>query len=190
MGCSPKRPLWWDREVDKSGRIIRADVRAAAHKVWNQVCVNVRRILGDKSEAPELLEKAIESSSRYLDRYNIPPHDPSGLLLRAVDRLAHPLARRRGRVQAVGSTSELAEILKAPEWSEEADRRIFLERLVLGLKDQNRVVLRLRIEGYEWTEIADMLNLDPSVVRKRFWRDIRRAHLQLLRPDSGDTSSR
>lgn len=81
MGSSPERAPWWDREVDESGSLIRADVREAARQIWGRVCVIVRRVLGDSSEAQELLEKAVQSVSRYLDRNKVPPHDPSGLLV-------------------------------------------------------------------------------------------------------------
>ena len=187
MGSSPERPPWWDREVDEFGSTIRADVRESARRIWGRVCVSVRSALGDSSEAQELLEKAVASVSRYLDRNDVAPHDPSGLLIVSVYRLARRLARRRGRVQAVGGTSELAEILKAPDWSEAADRRIFLEQLVRGLKERNRAILRLRIAGYEWSEIAEMLKVDLSAARKAFWKDVRRAYLHLLRPVQADT---
>jgi RNA polymerase sigma factor (sigma-70 family) len=189
MGSSPERPPWWDRDVDESGSAIRIDVREAARRIWGRVCADVRSVLGDSTEAQELLEKAVASVSRYLDRNNVPAHDPSGLLIVSVHRSARRLARQRQRVQSVGGTSELAEILKAPDWSEVADRRIFLEQLVRALKERNRAILRLRIAGYEWSEIATMLKVDLSAVRKAFWKDVRRAHLHLLGPGQVDTST-
>ena len=82
------------------------------------MCARVRSILGDSSEAPDLLEKAVASVSRSLDRNGAAPHDPSGLLIVEVRRSAQRLAGRRRREPAVGGTSEPAESLKAPDWSD------------------------------------------------------------------------
>ena len=175
MGSSPERPPWWDREVDDSGSTIRTDVREAARRIWGTVCARVRSILGDSSEAPELLEKVVASVSRSLDRNNVAPHDPSGLLIVEVRRSAKRLAGRRRREPAVGGTSELVESLNAPDWSDAVDRRIFLERLVRALDEPNRAILRLRVVGYEWNEIGEILKVDPAEARTAFWKDVRRA---------------
>jgi hypothetical protein len=52
-------PVWWDRECDSAGRPIRPDVRAAAHQIWDSAGRRVQSLLGDASEAPELMEKVV-----------------------------------------------------------------------------------------------------------------------------------
>jgi DNA-directed RNA polymerase specialized sigma24 family protein len=111
------------------------------------------------------------------------------LLIVAVHRLTHRRARQLRRLQTVGGMSELATILKAPEWSEATDRQLLLEQLVRGLKDRNRGILRLRIAGYEWKEIAEILKEAPLALRQNFWSDVRRVHLQLLGPIEGNPST-
>src|SRR3989442_259405 len=75
-------PRWWDRDVDESGHLLRADVRESAHRVWKSVCAQARCLLGDAADAPELLESAVKAVSRYLDKNDAPLHasDPGGLL--------------------------------------------------------------------------------------------------------------
>jgi DNA-directed RNA polymerase specialized sigma24 family protein len=181
-------PPWWDREVDeRSGVAIRSDVRESAHKVWKSVCMRARRVLGDASDAPELLESAVRSVSRYLNKNSVSLNtaDPGGLLVLAFYRSLQRLARQRRRFESIGAGSELAEILRAPDWSDEVDRRLFLEQLARELSDTDRAILRFRLSGYSWREIARMLQTSPDAVRRNFWREIRRAHLRLLRtPDS------
>jgi hypothetical protein len=173
-------PPWWDRELDVAGRPIRADVRAAAIKVWVNVCAVVEKLRGDCAEAQELLEKAVAAVSIYLNKKNAGPHDPGGLLVIAVHRAASRLAQHEKTVQLVGGASELSEMLRAPDWVEAADRRLFLQKLISELLPENRGILQLRIKGLEWEEIGRFLKMDSSLARKRFWKDVRRAYLKLL----------
>jgi predicted transcriptional regulator len=182
MPSSEPTSLWWDRDADESGHHLREDVREAAHKFWMVACKRTLRVLRDVGDAPELLEAAVRSVSHYLDKKRVPlfSADPGGLVALAFHRSLHRLARRRGRVEAVGGGSELAEMLRAPDWSDEVDRRLFLERLARELSKRSRGILRRRIEGDEWKDIAQMLGMTTAAVKTSFWRDVRKAHLRLL----------
>jgi DNA-directed RNA polymerase specialized sigma24 family protein len=183
VSSEPSLP-WWDREFDeKTGRPFRPDVREAAHRVWKWVSLRTREILGDPSDAAEVLESSVKSVSRYLDKNNVPLHtaDPGGLLAVACYRLLRRLARWRRRIEFVGGSSELADILRIPDWRDKIDRRLFLEELARELDVDNRGILRLRTAGYDWKEIARMLGMSVPAVRQGFWRKVRKAHLRLLR---------
>jgi DNA-directed RNA polymerase specialized sigma24 family protein len=184
MGCSSSVPPWWDREFDERGRPIRTDVREAAHRVWSYIRAEVERILGDSTDPPELLESAVASVSKYLNHRKAEPQDPSGLLILAVHRLAHRVARQRGRIQAIGGSSELSERLRAPDWIVQADRRIFLKQLVSCLSPENQGILYLRMDDFSWEEISRIRGIAALTLRSDFWRDVRRAHLKLLRKPS------
>lgn len=178
-----ERPPWWDREFDLAGRAIRPDVRAAAIRIWKNACEVVEKIRGDSTEAQELLEEAVAAVSIYLNKKNAGPSDSGGLLVVAVHRAASRRSRRERVVRAVGGASELSEMLRAPDWVEAADRRLFLEKLVFRLLPVNRVILRLRLKGFGWEEIGKFLRVDASIARNRFWQDLRMAHLGLLYRD-------
>ena len=184
MGSSERFPPWWDREIDEeTGSTFRPDVREAANMLWKWVCIKAREILGDSTDAAEVLESSVKTISRYLDKNNVPLHtaDPSGLLAVACYRRLRRLARRQRRIEFVGTSSELTEILRVPEWRDQIGRRLFLEELARELDLETRGILRLRIAGYDWKEIARMLRLSASALRQSFWRDVRKAHLRLLR---------
>jgi AraC-like DNA-binding protein len=184
MASSERFLPWWDREIDEdTGRPFRPDVREAAHRVWKWVCLKAQEMFGDPGDAAEVLESSVKIISRYLDRNNVALHsaDPGGLLAVACYRALRRLARRRRRIEFIGTSSELAEILRAPDWRDETDRRLFLEELSRRLEMRSRGILRLRIAGYDWKEIARMLGMSTSAVRQGFWRDVRKAHLRLLR---------
>jgi len=173
---------WWDRGIDESGHAIRFDVREAAHRIWRVACAKARQELGDTSDAPELLETAIKSVSQYLDRKNVPLYSSEldGLLVLAFCRYLRRLARRRRRIEAVGNGAELDEMLHVPRLFDEVDRRLFLEQLSHELSKKSRGVLRLRLDGYEWREIAQMVGMTVTAVKASFWRDVRKAQLRLL----------
>jgi len=115
MSSSSTLPPWWDKDTDDSGVQLRADVRVAAKVIWPQVCIEVERVLGDATEAQEILEGAVQSVSEYLQKLGIELHDPSGLLMVAVHRIAKRLARQRGRLHFVGDVDRLWDKLRAPE---------------------------------------------------------------------------
>jgi AraC-like DNA-binding protein len=175
---------WWDRETDEdTGRPFRPDVREAAHRVWKSVFCKTEEILGDPSDAAEVLECSVKMISRYLDKNNAPLHtaDPGGLLTVACYRALRRRARRRWRIELVGTSSELAETLRVPDWRDEVERRLFLEELARELDLESQGILRLRIVGYDWKQIARMLGISAPALRRAFWRDVRKAHLRLLR---------
>jgi DNA-directed RNA polymerase specialized sigma24 family protein len=147
------------------------------------VCAQVYKILGDFSEAPELLERSVDEVSLYLDKINQPPTEPGGLLFVAVYRLARRLARRRHRVQAVGNLSDLPDLPTAADLEDRLQRQIFVDELLAKLRPENQGVLRLRLEGFSWEEIGTMFQIDPTVLQKRFWRDVRKVHLHILEKD-------
>lgn len=66
-------PVWWDREFDSSGLQIRADVRTAGHEIWPSACRQARSLLGDVSDAAELIEQSVAQVSQYLDRAKAEP---------------------------------------------------------------------------------------------------------------------
>lgn len=176
MPSSSER-LWWDREYDQVGNPIREDVREAAKKKWPQLLALAQRTLNNCDlEAQQLLEQVVEYISRYLSERKTPPHDPSGLLVIKFREELRKLARKQHRLRPSGGSSDMELMLPATEWGEETDRRIFLAELIRALSKENRSVLRLRRAGYEWAQIAKMLNANSSSLRRKFWTEIRKVY--------------
>lgn len=183
MSSADRLPLWWDREIDdETGARLRPDVREAGHKVWKLVCARSREILGDEADAAEVLEACVRTISRYLDKRGVSLNsaDPSGLLILAAYRSFRRVAKKRNRIEFLGPTTELAEMLRAPSWGNRVDRELFLDELARELNNKTRGTLRLRMADYDWKEIGRMLRMTPTAARTAFWRDVRRAHLRLL----------
>lgn len=172
--------LWFDREFDSSGKPIRNDVREAAKTKWPQLAAFARHRLGDRDqEIQEVFERSVEKVSRFLDRKQSPPQDPSALLVIKFRQELYALWRRLNRVITMGTSTDLEPMLAGRTSGQEAYRHILLEELVRHLSKENRTVLRLRGSGYEWSEIAKMRQSKSSTVRNNFWREVRRIQSEL-----------
>jgi DNA-directed RNA polymerase specialized sigma24 family protein len=185
-----KNPQWWDHELDRSGRPIREDVRAAAHEVWEQVCNRARALLGDDTDAAEMLEVSVEAVSRYLNRKKTPLFSTkiSGLLDRAFHFQAKKRRYKTERIETVGTTNELAELEPIPDWSAKVDRELDLRKILQHLSPRSCSILWLRQDGHDWQYIANKLGIALSTAQNVFWREIKQARLKLqLAPDSEKT---
>ena len=176
-------PVWWDREFDSSGRQIRADVRAAAHEIWPNACRQARALLGDVSEAPEVMEKVVVQVSRYLDRTGagLFTQNTTGVLMCAFCRSLRRYAMKLKRLQLVGGSAELAPRRTAQNWSALVELWLDLEKLGRDLSQKTRVMLRLRSTGFDWKEVAGVLHMTDTAARTAFWREVRRARSKSLR---------
>lgn len=182
MATTPKKnPLWWDRDLDRSGRPIREDVRAAAHEVWGQVCNRARTLLGDDADAAEMLEVSVEAVSRYLDCKKIPLFSTkiAALLDRAFLCRVKKRHHKRERIKTVGTTIELAELEPIPDWSAKVDRELDLRKILQHLSPRSCSILWLRQDGHDWQYIADKLGIALSTAQHVFWREIKQARLKL-----------
>jgi len=183
MARPGKTLFWWDNDVDRTGRPIRADVRAAAHSIWDKACGRVQTILGDMSDAPELMERCVEQVSRYLDRTGagLFTQNTQGILMCAFCRALRRYATRLQRLQFVGGSADLSDRQFAPDWAALADLRLDLERLAPSLTRKCRTMLRLRSGGSDWKEIAEVLQMTDIAARAAFWREVKRAKLRAVK---------
>jgi DNA-directed RNA polymerase specialized sigma24 family protein len=175
MAASSGR-TWWDRDVDGTGRAIRADVRQAGHKIWGKARYRVRLTCGDDSDAAWLMESAVERISRYLDRKAAPlfASDLRWLLLTAFCRLLGRYARKLERLKLVGNISDLPEPERAYDWAIRANGRADLTKILRRLDPRSYTIFSLRLVGFTWREIADTLRVNELAVKRSFWREIRR----------------
>ena len=180
MGKPERLVFWWDREVDRKGRQIRADVRSAAHEVWEEACRRTQSLLVDPAQAADVMEDSVAQVSRYLDRMGAPSSSPKkGLLLLAFSRALRRLAAKSRRLEPAGGAVELSTWAVDHRWSRQADARLDLENIVRKLSERNSVVLALRGAGYDWEEVAQALGTSVATVRNSFWREIRNVRRKL-----------
>ena len=175
MTCAGRRLAWWDRDVDRTGRPIRPDVRLAAHEIWEQACQRTQVLLADHGPAAELMENTVAQVSRYLDRIGAPLSTRKhGLLLVAFCRALRRYAAKSSRIELVGGSDELSNHTGDHAWVRQVNARLDFERIVRQLSERNAAVLTLRAAEFEWKEIAQLFGVSVAAVRNSFWREIDR----------------
>ena len=181
--CSAHR-VWWDREINKDGMIIREDVRHAARDIWAKACRLSTTMAGDDTDALEIMEHCVTRVTRYLNDRNYAPFSQktAGLLLVAFRReLLSRMARLR-RTEPI--ETQVLEDTKAPDWATEVELRVDLEKFVAGLSERARTILAMRDAGHEWDEIAVELGVSASTAKNSFSVEVRRARALLAKKAS------
>ena len=165
---------------DSAGRPIRADVRLAAHAIWEEACRRAQALLGDGALAAELMECSVTQVSQYLDRRATPKCSQSlnGLLMVAFSRALQRRAAKLKRLESVGGTSELSKHTVDQGWSRQVD--VDLDNIVRRLGERSRTILALKWAGYDWKEIAQLRVTSVAMVRNGFWREIKSVRQTLL----------
>jgi DNA-directed RNA polymerase specialized sigma24 family protein len=181
-----EQALWWDREIDREGHPIRGEVREAAREIWANACVVARSLLGDNTDAAEIMEVCVGRVSRYLSAKREAPIDQNtNALLMVAFRNAVLTRAARLRREASIQESELIEPSAAWGSVEAIETQIDLEKLARRLSPRSRAVLVLRDAGYDWSEIAALFRVTVPAAKNRFYRELREAQCQL----AGTTSA-
>lgn len=174
-------PLWWDRDSDPYGKPIRSDVRMAAYQVWDDIRRRTRYVLGDSGEAAALLERSIVQVSRYLDRRETPlfSNDTSRLLKCAFGRALRRAARKLRRIHFVGDLMDLDRLPSSKSSSIEHDWHHDARKAANLLGTRARKMHELRKAGFEWKEVAALLNTTDAAARAEFSRALKQLRAKL-----------
>jgi DNA-directed RNA polymerase specialized sigma24 family protein len=178
---SSKSPIWWDQELDPTGKPLRLDVRSAAREVWNDACNQTRALLGEPCEAAGLMERSVLQISRYLNRRGVATfsQNTSSLLMCAFCRALRRHVVKLRRIELAPDLSEASERPPTRSCTTEEDCRLDAEKALRQLSKRGRQMYELRHEGYEWREIAQILKTTNAAARAEFSRELRLAKLKM-----------
>jgi DNA-directed RNA polymerase specialized sigma24 family protein len=189
---SSKSPIWWDQELDPTGKPIRLDVRSAAREVWKDACNQTRALLGEPCEAAGLMERSVVQISRYLNRRGVATfsQDTSSLLMCAFCRALRRHVVKLRRIELAPDLSEASERPPTRSCTTEEDCRLDAEKAARQLSARGRQMYELRHAGFEWREIAQKLSITDAAARAEFSRELKRAKLKLTKKCLTKTDSR
>jgi len=166
-----------DREAVRGARA--GDDDAFAHLVRRHsggLHRAVARILGDESEAWDVVQMAFVRAWQRLDRYN-EKWSFATWLYRIGTNLAIDLIRARSsreKAHRAGTEHRLRVVGESPPTSELADRREvnrLLDQLVEALTPQQRTpFLSREVEGMDTAEVAEILGCTATTVRNHVFQ--------------------
>ena len=146
----------WIRERDSLGNTVDHRLIEAAYRIWERARLVVIRYLTDDTEAPEILEGAVDSASRVMgNRQSIQFFE--AYLLKSVTRESFRRLRRNQRIEYVDGTD--LERLTSPV-STDLDRQLDdakqLEFFRACMDDVGRAMYDLRVTNHSWRRIAKL----------------------------------
>jgi len=90
--------------------------------------------------------------------------------------------RRNSILQFVGGSAELSERRIVADWAALVDLRLDLEKLGRDLTHKSRIMVGLRSSGFNWKEIAEVLQMTDTAARAAFWREIKHSRSKRHKP--------
>jgi hypothetical protein len=184
----------WIRNRDSLGNTVDRRLIEAAHRVWERARLVVIRYLAEDTEAPEILEAAVDSASRVMgNRQSIQFFE--AYLLRSVARESVRRLRRSRRISYLDNAD--LERIAGPvsyDLDFELDEAKRIEVFRACLDEQGRTMYDLRVLDYDWRSIARLAGYaDAHSAEVQFRKKIDKAldrfrayHDSRLKPPYGE----
>ncbi len=177
----------WIRDRDSLGNTVDHRLIEAAYRVWERARLVVIRYLAEDTEAPEILEAAVDSASRVMGNHQ-PIQFFEAYLLRSVIRESVRRLRRNQRIEYMDSAD--INRLAGPVFTDldrqldDARRR---EVFRACMDEHGRTMYDLRVLDFDWRSIARLTGyadahsaevqfrkkIDKALERFRAYHDLR-----------------
>lgn len=163
--------LTWSWAWSTGRRTSDQKLEPAAKAAWPYALLCAWTYLNDRDAAHDLMEHAVRNAAEYLDRHQDATDQKLTARIKSVlRRRAKQLARKQSREIPYGSLSDLEYLYsEAPE----AEQRAIADELFSRLSPFAQSVLNRRWIGYTWREIAAAMELDHTVVRRAYFRELK-----------------
>lgn len=166
----------WIRDRDSLGNTVDQRLIEAAHRVWDRARMVVIRYLAEDTEAPEILESAVDFASRAM-------HNSASIqffdayLLRSVARESVRRFRRHQRIQYVDSAD--LDRLSGPvqaDLDQQLDEAKRIELFRACMDENGRSMYDLRVLDFDWRSIAKLMGYaDAHCAEVQFRKKIDKA---------------
>jgi len=171
----PSEPQWeeltWSWAYATGHRTSDQRLEPAAKAAWPYALLCAWSYLNDRDAAHDLMEHAVCKAGEYLARHpDLPDQKLVGHLKSFLRRRAKQIARSRRREIASGLLPELEHLLVG---SSDAEEQTIAKEMLARLSPVTQVVFKRRDFGYTWREIAAELELDHTVLRRAYFRELK-----------------
>jgi DNA-directed RNA polymerase specialized sigma24 family protein len=182
----------WIRDRDSLGNVVDHRLIEAAHRVWERARFVVVRYLTEDTDAPEILEAAVDSASRAMSNSRS-IHCFEAYLLRSVARESVRRLRRNQRVEYMDGPDleRLANPLNT-DLDRQLDDVKQIEVFRACMDAHGRTMYDLRVLDFDWRSIARLTGYADAhsaevQFRKKFDKALARFrayHNSRLKPQS------
>ncbi len=152
----------WIRDKDSLGNAVDHRLIDAAHRVWERARLVVIRYLTEDTEAPEILEAAVDSASRVMYSHQSIQFFES-YLLRSVARESLRRLRRNRRIEYMDITD--LDRLARPTSTDivgQLDDAKRIEAFRACMDCRGRAMYDLRVLDFDWKSIARLTGYADS----------------------------
>jgi hypothetical protein len=171
----PSEPHWeeltWSWAWSTGRRTSDQKLEPAAKAAWPYALLCAWSYLNDRDSAHDLMDHAVQNAADYLARY---PEAPDWKLVARIKsmlrRRAMQIAHRHRLEIPYGSLFDLEHLLIEPP---DLEQRSLAGELVSRLSPVMQSVHNWRYLGYTWREIAAELELDHTVIRRAYFRELK-----------------
>src|SRR6185437_13945218 len=184
LAMPPMEPHWedltWSWAWSTGHLASDQKLEPAAKAAWPYALLCAWTYLNDRDAAHDLMEHAVRNAGEYFVRHPDSTEQKLTARIRSVlRRRANQVARQRRRELASGSLFDL-EHLRASVG--EVEENAIAGELFSRLSPFAQSVFNRREFGYTWQEIAAGLDLDHTVVRRAYFRELQSLLRSLSQP--------
>ena len=184
----------WIRNRDSLGQMVDRGLIEAAHRVWERARLVVIRYLAEDTEAPEILEAAVDSASRAMSNHQSIQFFEA-YLLRSVAREAIRRLRKNRRITYIENADleRLAGVVSPIDLDRQLDDARRIEIFRACMDEHGRMMYDLRVLDHDWRSIATLMGYrDAHSAEVQFDKKIDKAldrfrayHKSRLKPPGG-----
>jgi DNA-directed RNA polymerase specialized sigma24 family protein len=184
LPSKPNRiPPFWIRTGDDHGRSVDPRVHELAKRMWPWAFRHVEMELHDGPSAAETLEEVVIGVSSRLRAAPEVGRNLNGYLITAFHRRVRSRRIRDHRIGFEGLARELEKnhALIAPDSNAALEWRLTLDLLLTYLPHEIRHTLHLRMLGFSWKEVSDVLRISVKQAKSRYYYGLQNAYEDLIK---------
>jgi hypothetical protein len=145
-------------------------LEAAAKAVWPYALLCARTYVNDLDAAHNLMDHGVQNAAGYIARHpNSPLNRLTARLKSAIRRRAKQIAAGKKHELSFGSLVDLEHLYAARA---EPEQSIYANEFLARLSPLAQSIMKWRWLGYSWREIAMQLEMDHTVVRRAYFREL------------------
>ena len=157
--------------------VIYPEVYQAAGELWPQAERFINPKLHDRPAGMRLMLKAAAAVSRKREEQPDQIRDIKAYLWTAFKHNIYEEAEKENRYESLEPDEQSKNDI--PATSEAMNDQILIEEVMAQMDSWTRAVFELRVLGYHFEDIAQMLKMRPNLLRSKFHKEIKKLSRRL-----------